>query len=287
MKALPFLSFIKQSLSWAWVYKRLWILGFFIATTTIGFQFWQDDSSDLSIVNFFKDGFSAFRFDELILLGLLFFVVVYLLSLIAKASILLGLKKVKQNEEYKVWQLIKFGFRKIPRTLLLEIYLGIINIVLAVIISLYFINTDSAMMAVIFIVAMLLMLFYNAILYLCKHYAYCYIVFEDKSTWQSIVAAWRLSRNNLKNVILAKLVEIALVIAVMAILVVIFFVGSAIVVTITTLSFLYGGFIIFIILLAFLAAVALLFLLLCVKAFLSTFFQGFMTQVYWALNDKK
>ena len=287
MKALPFSSFIKQSLSWAWIYKRIWIIGFFITTTTISFQFWQDDSADLNIVSFFKDGFSSFRFHKMIVLGLLFFVVVYLISLIAKASILSGLKKIKQNEDYKVWELIKFGFRKIPRTLLLEIYLGIVNIVLAVIISLYFMYTQSAVMAVLFIVAMLLLLIYNVILYLCKHYAYCYIVFENKSTWQAIVAAWQLLRKNPKNVILAKLIEIVLILAIMAILVVIFFIGSAIVVTIATLSFLYGGFIIFIVILGFFAFIGLLFLLLCVKAYLSTFFQGFMTQVYWALNDKK
>jgi hypothetical protein len=285
MRTFSFLTLIKQSFRWAWHFKRMWIIAFFVATTSLSFQFSSDNWQ--GIANFFKTGFSEYRFDILIPLGLLFFVVIYLLSLVAKAGILVGLKKLKQKEDYRVLELFKFGIRKIPKTFLLEIYFGVINLVLTTVFVLYVAFSESFILQILYMLALLLFLIYNLLVYIIKHFAYCLIVFDEKSPWQAIKLSLKLFRNNIKQVLLAKLLEIVLILAFMLAISATIFIISVPAVMIMTLSFLFGGFIIFIILIGFVAALAALFAVLCVKGFISTVTQSFMTQVYWELESKK
>ncbi|NQT49640.1 hypothetical protein HQ571_03020 [Candidatus Kuenenbacteria bacterium] len=275
--------------SWKWTIKNkiLWIFGIFIGgggaiyniptredTEALqGFSF-NEAMGNLG-VSLSEPGVIAMVIG-LALLG----IALVLIGFWANASILIGLSKVKAGSPVKFVELFKSGFNKIGRILLMEILFGILNLVFLVLGLIFVFAREGGTIWIGIVIVTVLMIIYNLLIFVFRHYSYCFAVLENEKAWSSIKKGWQLFRANIGALLVVKLMEIALwigisigVIVALLILVIPFILLGLI------LSFTAGP--VGLTIAVTLGIILILLALLILRGAVNTFMRSYLTHVYW------
>lgn len=292
MNKFPFSELLKQA--WRWTRKnlRLWWLGLFIGLGGLVFDFYSNDVQD-AFEQVFKDSSvdglknflsNAGNASMLVFWLLVIFFILSVIGISASAGVILGIKRIKDSGKCQLRDLFKFGFKKIPRLLLLEIILGVPYYVLLIPVVVYLVFWANSVLFMLFVVCLLALAVYTVFVALFKHYAYCYAILEEQTAWQAIVSGMNLLKNNFWNFVVVKLIQaglwivaaLAMSIAVVAAMLPVLligillsqFVGSFGAAAMEVLSGIIGS-----------AAV------LAFRAGMNVFFAGYLTGAYWKARE--
>ncbi len=292
MKTLSFGKFISQSFKLAWQNKILWILGIFGSGSAAGgFDIsWlqgENGTGEVSTEALRQSISQVLNSGWLILIILIFLLIIVLtlLSLVARAGILQSLLLIKQEKEYKFWQLVKFGFSKLGSLLWLSILVSIpILFLVGLFLGIYFVVPESFMYLV--VIGGILFVLSVLFLSLFSQYSMCFVVYEKQSAWRSIKSGIDLLMNNFKNCLLALLVQFGLnIVFVLALVLAVIILALPFVILAFLAAFTIGE--IAAVIVAVLAGLVLLVALFAVSGYLTVFSNAFVTKVYWALTEKK
>jgi len=301
MKTLHFGDLIRQALDWAWKNKILWIFGIFLgggglSIPNVSSNDWEKiqqmyssmgDTTPIfqeigSLENLLTVRNIAIVVGALVIIGLIFII----LSFFARAAMIFGLNRINQSKSYKFWELLKLGVKKFPRLFLMEIILGIPNLILLIPFAALIFDFKNKSLIALVIVAVVFMLIYNLMLFMFRHYSYCFAVLQEKSAWQSIKSGWQMFRSNLKELILVKVVEILLSILIA--------IGMITVIIILMIPLgLLGGLFLFGfgsgtgIAAAVVLGIIFILIMALIKGSINTFMQAYLTKVYFEVRTWK
>ena len=291
MQNFPFKQVLKKAWQLVKTNKLLWIIGIFVGSASMALdppgEDWQGLHVDsvgqvlINVKNFLSNPLLALY----ALMVFVFFIAIVLASFWARVAMLEGIRKDRNGEKLQFGQLLKFGFGKMPRILLMEIILGVVNLILGVII--FFtsvVNQDNNFtLNIIFLIAVLALVIYNVVLFMFRHYAYCFAVLEDCKALPAIKSGWKLFRQNARPLIVVKLIEVGLWMA--------GGIAAIIILAVCTAPFLLLGLILMVVvgalawtIVAMLAVIALIIVLLVISGVLNTFFQSYLTYAYWQVK---
>ncbi len=273
---------IKQSLFYTWKNKLLWVFGIFIASGALLFNYVMEDWNGLAL---FREQFVArssvifsdFGLFFVMLLSVLFVCVFLLLSIFSKICLLNGLGQLHKGEKFQFKKALITGKKKFGKLFLVELLLGIVNCVIFLAILLFF-NVKVLVTLLVIVI-----LFYNLLLFLFRHYIYCFLVLEEQKPVQSIVSGWQFFVANLGSIIRIKLIELCLwVVAffVLMISIVLLFLPFVLLAIIGFFVFGLGALAVISITAYFVLILTFIF----IKGGLQTFFFSYLTNVYWALK---
>lgn len=209
---LNFEQLLKKTWQLVMKNKKLWILGFFISSVGSFAQINREDFLEIS-----KMSGDLLTLPENLLAGkliialiILLAIVAIILSIVARGSIVWGVKLARDNKPSKFWQLVRKGFSKLKDLFVMELIFLIVNIILFVPFFLSFFSGSFKVSSAVLVISIVLIVAFNLFLFLFRHYIYCYIVLENKHSVEAIKLGYSLFRKNWKQLTLAKLLEIAL-----------------------------------------------------------------------------
>lgn len=287
MKDFSISSLLKNSWSWVFQNAKLWIFGLFITSGGILMQYNADDWNNFQLFGQGEGIKKLFSFTDpaswVFLSTIIIFILTILISIWARGSLVKGISEVKNSKMYTFWQLAKNGLKVFPRLLLLEVYINLVNLILIVPTLLYFRWPGSTLILILFVISLILFFIYNLLMFLFRHYCYCYAVLSDRTARDSFFLGYKLFVKNAKKLILVKVVEVGLIIVTglaMAVSLVILAIPFLLIAFVTGMQFGEGaGYLVGII-----SAFILVLVFLVVKAIVNTFFQMYLTQVYWEVE---
>jgi len=274
--------------SWHYTYgnKKLWIIALLVA---FGGFFWQYNFQDWSQFN------STLQLVEqngqipilvwVIMIALVFIIsfVLFLLSLWFRASLVYGIDKIRQMQEFKLKELLKLGWHKIASLFGIEVLVGLVNLLFfvpAIILSLL----GSPAFNLVMLLTIGITLLFNLFVFIFISYAYFYAILEGKKAIESIKLAWSLFISNWKDVILATLLEIGLLVAI----------GLAMVMALLILAIPLGliGVLLLLVagssaitILTILGVIVLLVFFALLRGAVNVFLHSYLLQIYWKLKS--
>jgi hypothetical protein len=272
--------------------KILWVLGLFISEATIFTSFNFDKNSFQIIREFFQaQGFFAGLKDlflymlpnlgVFIWLAMVLAIIFGLYSLICKAGLINGLKTHSQGKSVKFIENLKFGWTKILPMFILEIILAIPNLLL--VFAMILLSATAMNLSVIFALFSGLLLLYNIIIAMFRHYSYCEICFENKKALDALKIGFALFMKNFKVTFLVNLIKLGLWVGQ--------FIATLILTLVATIPFILLVFLtsylkvwvipFIVAAIGLLVALAVVF---AIKSLRSAYFYAFLTKTYWELK---
>lgn len=287
----PFTEVLKQSWQTAWKTKLFWLFGLF---TGGGFMFWSFSEKDYQNISaLFSKGVDPAaglpaNFLWLILLFLPIGIIMAILAYLARAAFLHGLGQVNSGASFRFGELVKFGWRKMWRLWGIDIILGLFNIPLVVVLILTAVaaGNGSAAASGFFVSTVLIMIVYNIGIMLFKHYAHCFAILEDTKAWGAIKSGWQLFLKNLGVTVVARLIEVGILIASgLAMIIAALILAIPFVLLGVLLALALGTVGVWIV--STLGVLVLLAFCLVVRGLISAFMYVYLTRVYWRLKSGK
>jgi hypothetical protein len=291
----PFGDLLKNAWDKTIKNKLLWIYGVFMVSGGVMFDVTQNNRAPMEdlttatplsfLIDFFRNigdlAVNATFFVVMVFLILIFFAVLVLVGLIARAAILEASRRVENKQSYKFWELVLWGWQKMPRLLWLEMILVIVNIVLVVIA--FFVWGISGWQNVVIQIIFVVGLLYNLFVTLFRHYAHCYAIFENKTAWQSIMAGIDLLKNNFWVLVVTKLINFGLMVMIaictvivgIIILLPIFLMGVILMMGLGQVG---------VVITMILGVVTGVVFVVVLRGAISTYFVNFLNQVYWRIK---
>ncbi|MEK7158932.1 MAG: hypothetical protein AAB766_00315, partial [Patescibacteria group bacterium] len=290
MKKLQFEEIIKSAWQLAIKSRLLWFFGIFTGGGMM--MSFQTDQLDVKSLNFsemmkrFLEAIKEPLFLWTLIIAWLLFVVALIISFVARAAMLHGIdEKSKSGVVGSFKQLLKFGFSKSLRVILMELIYFIPNVVLGSLLVLFLIYLPTEALGLVIIIALVLFFIYFLVISFFRGYSYCFLVFEDESPWTAIKSGWKLLMNNFGELITAGVLKMALLIgaglatliALVAAALPLLLVGALVLIFVgnTGLYVLIG-----------LGLFALLVVFMIIRGFLNTFFYAYTVFVYRRLTGK-
>ncbi|MBU1132467.1 hypothetical protein KKC32_04455 [Patescibacteria group bacterium] len=293
MKNFPFGDLLKKAWKLTIRNVSLWWLGLLACGGSLmlqydisDFQQMMADFSNGSLANSLsasmnQEGSFWIAMVAIILLLSLLFV---LISLIARAGLIMGIGLLFEGGGYKFWQLVKVGLKKLPQLILLELVLLLVNVaVIAAPLYLYMSNSGNAVFLAILIIAAVLLVIYNLFVGLFKHFSYCFIVLENYKFWKAIKSGMKLLVNNFVITFVSKLIHVGLWLAIGF--------ATILALVILMLPFVLSGMVsllivgkVGVIIIGILAAIVAFVAVLAIRGSSNTYLQSFATGVYIKLS---
>lgn len=287
MKKVQFEEIIKKAWALAKTNRVLWLFGVFTGGGV--FFSYQTDNLDMNnpaIGEMLKKFFSSFKepmFLWVLLGAALMFVVALIISFIARAAMLHGIDaKEKTGEAGSFKQLLKFGFLKSGKVILMEIIFFMPLVLLILLVSLVLLALPAVIKIAVFVGAILLLL-YLIIISFFRFYSYCFLVYENFGPVSAVKSGWNLFANNLLTLIRAGALKFVLLIAAGL--------GTLIVLVIATLPLLLVGVLLLIFagnagfyVLTGIGLISLFFVFMIIRGFLNTFFYAYSVFIYRQLK---
>ena len=284
MKKFQYFDLVKQAWRWSWSNRLLWLFGFFATGGLMSFDYKANDLEKLKIIssgaifdNLGDKLSSGYVLSTILGVGAVFLLLI-ILSFIARAALIKGFLNLRANSKNKFKELFLSGWTRLRRLVLLEIILVAVNLVLAVLAVIVLAINQSAWTIVYILIGVLVI--YNLFVFLFKHYAYCYVVLQEKGAWDSVKLSVKLLKNNFWKLLLAKILELGLWIAT----------GFGVILTIVVLAlpfillglismFAFGqaGAVVVVVV----GALFLIGVVLVLRGLISAFIQGYLTLIYW------
>lgn len=289
----PFGDLLKKAWTWTYKNKLLWVIAFFAGSGGYFFNL-MPSGDDLESFSEASPSFANFvgnirtiSFEApLVILGAIVIVLVlailYVLNLAARAAVIRGLNQINSGSKYRFWELAGYGFRRMPRFLLISIIWGIPNVFLMILMVV------GALLGAWYGISLLAIsgvafLLYNIYIALLRHYAYCEAILNEKSAWNSIIIGAKLVNKNFWIVLVSALIQIGLAMAIglgMFLAVIIVAIPFVLLGAILTLAMGSLG----IVIPAIIGGVAILALAAVLRGGISFYFNTFLTQIYWKLE---
>jgi hypothetical protein len=277
---------IKASWYYTWGNKKLWLIALLVA---FGGFFWQYNYQDWSTLSaswqiigqggHVSAGVWALLIAIISVIGLALF----LLSLWFRASLIFGIDKIRQLQNYKLKELLHLGRKKIGALFIIEILVGLANFALFIPTIILALAHSSALNVVLWI-TMALTIVFNIIIFLFISYSYFYAVLDDKKAVEAMKLAWGLFVKNWKEVLLATLVEVALLVAMgLAMIMVLLILAIPLAIIGVLLLMVAGSNAIAI--MSIVGAAILLVLFALLRGGVNVFLHSYLMNVYWRLKE--
>lgn len=285
---------VKKALLLSWKYKLLWVFAFFIAETGAIFNIGFSEKEQASVENFFSANFwqnlGDFFSDKggaflvsLTIAGIAT-ILLTLISLVARAGMLSSLQRVGRGEDKFFKASWKTGLSKFVAMLLVTIVFAVGNIPGFIFLLLGVLVKIKWLSIVLYVIGWILLVAYNILLLLTKHYIYCFVVFAGHKTKTAIMRGWEMFVKNWKLTVIAQLIRLLSAICFgVAMILVTVILG----ITFFVLSLLLTGVIgpsAFLIVMT-IGVVIDLVLFFIVAMFLRTYLYSYLTEVFWYLDD--
>lgn len=225
---MDYLALVKQAFQITWRNKFLWIFGILAGGGAVSLNFsglnFSFDSSSLeqanqaSFVEFLNQIRSFYYAHELtiwliILILLLFFVIIWIFSLIFQGALIGGVAKIEKGEKTNFKHSFSLGWQAFWRILGLKILISIIILIFLIILSLIIIGMFIVTPILAIILGVLLMLcfwFLALILSLIVHFALRITIIKQLRVIASLKKALTLFKNFWLQMIIIALIVFAL-----------------------------------------------------------------------------
>ena len=221
----------------------------------------------------------------LIFAGLLF-VVVIIISCVARVSMLHGIdEKNKSGETGSFKQLFKSGWSKSLKVILLELIYLVPSIVIGAFLVLCLVYLPTKTLGLGIAIALILFFVYSLVISFFRAYSYCFLVFENNQPWTAVKSGWKLLMNNFGELITACVLKMALLIAAGLVTLIVLIVATLPLLLVGVLILIFVGQTGLYILIG-LGLFILLIVFMIVRGFLNTFFYAYNVFVYRQLTGK-
>lgn len=284
---MNYTTLIKEALQLSWFNKKLWILAFFV---TGGSFFLQSNNQEISEWGEIIGGLNAFFYNVAHSVGLVFimlfllvlFFLFLLVSFIFQSGLLLGIKNYQDDKVIKLGDLIRKGSGPVWRLLGIYLILAVPNILFSLP-FLYALMSNNSAVNIFSGISFGLLFVYNVFIYLFKHFVLCQAVYQEQSVWQSIKSGYMMFRKNLSKVMIVRLIELGMMVASLLLFIVSLFVVLIPFLLMIVVSLFSLGEVAFNSFVLLTVLVALVYLILY-RGFIVTFFQSYLTGVYFKLK---
>ena len=289
----PFSEVLKQSWQTAWKTKLFWLFGLFSGGGFMFFWFSDEDIQNTKKL-LTKEGLDSVTAGNgwpvgmLWVLAALFFLglIFGAISFLARAAFLRGLGQGQSGVEFRFSELIKFGWRRMWRLWGIDLILGLVNIPLVGVLILLAVSVgnNNALPFGLFATTVIIMIIYNLGIWLFKHYVHCFAVLADEKAWSAIKSGWQLLVKNLGVSVVARLIEVGvLIVSGLAIFISIFILAIPFVIIGIVLGLTVGPVGVGII--AVIALLALFAYIIVLRGLVNAFMFTYLTRVYWRLKS--
>jgi hypothetical protein len=290
MLELKLKSIIKESWSNVWRHKLLWLFGVFAGAGGFFYDFSNNDwlkgpKPDWSVV-LWNIKHALARWETLLVLAIviLLFVVSILVSLLCRAALIRGISQIKNSETPEFKGLVKFGWQKVWRLLLIGVLLNIVNAGLIVGLIIYYLQIGTIKLDAPAIVILSLLVAYNLFIFLFRYYIYCFAVLEEQKAWLAIKSGWKIFSENIGALLLVKIVEIGLRLATIAVVILALLICALpFVLLAILLGVAFGEAAIAVI--GVFAVIVFFALVLVMQGLFNAFFYHYLSLVYWAVKQ--
>lgn len=290
MKKVQFKEVIKSAWQLAKKNRLLWLFGIFTGGGMwFGFQTDNLDPNNFAFQELMEKVFASLKeplFLGVLLSMILLFVIAILISFVARVAMLQGIgEKNNSGDGSSFKQLLKFGFSRSIKVILMELIYFVPSVVIMALWALLFFTGSAAAQKISILAAILLFFLYFLVISFFRGYSYCFLVYENEGPWASIKSGWNLLTNNISEVITAGVLKFALLIAAGLITLVVLVVATLPMLLVGALVLIFVGNTGLYIMIG-LGLAALLVVFMIVRGFLNTFFYAYTVFVYSRLTGK-
>ena len=217
-----------------------------------------------------------------ILAILVLVLVFYLIGLAARVAIISGVNEINLGQKYRFWNLVRGGFKKMPRILLMGIIMGIPNIL--ILLLMVFGGWLGAWYGVTLLsISGLAFLLYNIYITILRHYSFCEAILKEKTSWDAITSGIKIVNKNFWVVVVTALIQVGLSMGIgIATFIGLLIIAVPFVVLGAILAFGLGA--IGMLIPAILGGLTFIVLLMALTGGINFFFNAFLTNVYWKIE---